>query len=216
MCTVVGIAGASGSGKTFFANKLAEQLRAEFGRGRVAVIQEDFYYKDQSAVPLEERAHTNYDHPDSLDHGLMCRHLSELKAGRAVELPQYDYHHHTRASQTVHMEPTRVILVEGILLFSDERLRRQFNVLLFIDTPLDICLLRRMRRDVKERGRTFDSVMGQYMSTVRPMYFAFIEPSKQHADVLVPGSESVAVAIDLVKARLEKVLREDEASPSKL
>lgn len=201
-CIVIGVAGASGSGKTFFSSRLSDILVEENGKSSVAYIQEDYYYRDQSEIPEADRAHTNYDHPESMEHDLLRRHLAELKAGRAVELPQYDYTRHNRSETTIRMEPAHIIIVEGILLFTDAELRKQFDYLVFVDCPLDICLLRRARRDMEERGRTFDSVMKQYQATVRPMYFQFVEPSRQFADILIPGFKGMGAAIDLVKARL--------------
>ena len=156
------------------------------GDHNIGVIPEDCYYKDQSDVPMEERIKVNYDHPGSMDHELLLQHLKTLKSGKSIQLPQYDYAEHTRKPESVLFSPKRVIILEGILLLTDKRLREQMDFSIFVDTPLDICLMRRIRRDVNERGRTLDSVIAQYNKTVRPMYLQFIEPTKQYADIIVP------------------------------
>ncbi|KAG5497696.1 hypothetical protein JKF63_03962 [Porcisia hertigi] len=168
----------------------------------VGLICEDYYYRDQSDISESERVFTNYDHPMSLEHDLLTRHLRELKAGNTVELPQYDYVHHTRSDKTVTMTPKSLLVVEGILLFTNAELRKEMDCLIFVDTPPDICLIRRIRRDMKERGRTFESVIEQYERTVRSMYFAHIEPSKKHADIIVPSWEDNIVAIGVLIAKL--------------
>lgn len=201
-CIVIGISGASGSGKTRLSRTIVTDLMSTCPPDSIGVICEDFYYKDQSDIPESERIHVNYDHPNSLEHGLMAEQLRQLKAGNAVDLPQYDYVHHTRAAHTVHMTPKRVIVVEGILLFTDEELRKEMDCLIFVDAPLDICLIRRAKRDMVERGRSFDSVIEQYEKTVRPMYFAYIEPSKRWADIIVPSWKDNQVAVDVLKAKL--------------
>lgn len=212
-CTLVGICGASGSGKTKLSETLYKELSEEFGEDSIGIICEDFYYHDQRNKSMEERITTNYDHPESLDHGLLVEHLKKLCAGEAVELPQYDYVNHTRAEETVLMTPKMIIIVEGILVFEDEKLRSQFDYKIFVDTPLDICLMRRAKRDMVERGRTFESITKQYMNTVRPMYFQFIEPSRRHSDILVPSWKENRIATDVLKARMrEHVVPALEAS----
>ncbi|KLN47357.1 uridine kinase [Providencia rettgeri] len=201
-CTIVGISGASASGKSLIASTLYRELREQVGDHNTGVIPEDCYYKDQADVPMEERLKVNYDHPNSMDHSLLYEHLRSLKSGQAVEIPQYDYVAHTRKEKTITFKPKKVIIIEGILLLTDKRLRGEMDFSIFVDTPLDICLMRRIKRDVNERGRTLDSVIDQYNKTVRPMFLQFIEPSKQYADIIVPRGGKNRVAIDILKAKI--------------
>ncbi len=203
-CVIIGIAGASASGKSLIASTLYRELRDQVGDQHIGVIPEDCYYKDQSHLTMEERIKTNYDHPNSMDHSLLLQHLQMLQAGQAVEIPQYSYVEHTRKLETVHLEPKKVIILEGILLLTDNRLRDEMNFSIFVDTPLDICLMRRMKRDVNERGRSMESVMVQYQKTVRPMFLQFIEPSKQYADIIVPRGGKNRIAIDILKAKISQ------------
>lgn len=214
-CTLVGISGASGSGKTKLANTLYHELTEEFGEESIGIICEDFYYHDQSDKSMEERVLTNYDHPQSLDHGLLVEHLQRLCQGESVELPQYDYIHHTRSHETVLMAPKHIVIVEGILVLEDEKLRDMFHYRIFVDTPLDICLIRRAKRDMVERGRSFESITRQYMSTVRPMYFQFIEPSRRHADLLIPSWKENRIAIDVLKAKIREHCLKTTPPPSR-
>ncbi|MFP8968545.1 uridine kinase [Pokkaliibacter sp. CJK22405] len=199
---LIGIAGASGSGKTSFADALVH----EFGADRISILREDSYYKNQSHLVMEERVKTNYDHPDAFDRDLLLAHLEALLAGEPVDVPVYDYKNHTRANETQRMPACKIILLEGILIFTDPRLRQLMHTRIYMDTPLDICLLRRLQRDVNERGRTLDSVLEQYQATVRPMFMKYINPSKDHAHLIVPGGARNRVAIDLMKARLREML----------
>lgn len=201
-CTIVGISGASASGKSLIASTLYRELREQVGDHNIGVIPEDCYYKDQTDIPMEERLKVNYDHPNSMDHSLLYEHLKSLKSGQAVEIPQYDYVAHTRKQKTITFKPKKVIIIEGILLLTDKRLRGEMDFSIFVDTPLDICLMRRIKRDVNERGRTLDSVIDQYNKTVRPMFLQFIEPSKQYADIIVPRGGKNRVAIDILKAKI--------------
>ncbi|AXH62300.1 uridine kinase [Providencia huaxiensis] len=201
-CTIVGISGASASGKSLIASTLYRELREQVGDHNIGVIPEDCYYKDQTEIPMEERLKVNYDHPNSMDHSLLYEHLKSLKSGQAVEIPQYDYVAHTRKQKTITFKPKKVIIIEGILLLTDKRLRGEMDFSIFVDTPLDICLMRRIKRDVNERGRTLDSVIDQYNKTVRPMFLQFIEPSKQYADIIVPRGGKNRVAIDILKAKI--------------
>ncbi|CAJ1839034.1 Uridine kinase [Aeromonas jandaei] len=205
-CVIIGIAGASASGKSLIAQTIYEELVAELGAGEIGVISEDCYYKDQSHLTMEERVKTNYDHPSSMDHSLLVEHLGSLLKGEGVDLPQYSYTEHTRMAEVSHFAPRKVIILEGILLLTDSRLRDLMDASIFMDTPLDICLLRRLVRDVQERGRTMDSVLKQYQKTVRPMFLQFIEPSKQYADVIVPRGGKNRIAIDMLKARIRHML----------
>lgn len=156
---------------------------------------------------MEERVKTNYDHPSALDHDLLCEQLEQLVQGKSVEIPEYSYSDHTRTENTTLMTPKKVIILEGILLLTEPRLRQLMHASVFMDTPLDICLLRRVKRDVEERGRTMESVLKQYQKTVRPMFMQFIEPSKQHADIIVPRGGKNRIAIDVLKAHIAKLLK---------
>ena len=195
------IAGASGSGKT----TVAERVAAPFGDD-VVIISQDSYYKKQDHLRHEERAQTNFDHPDSLEFSLLAKHLQELKKGKAIDCPIYDFVLHTRSDETTHIEPKKVIIVEGILLLAMPELRDLFDVKIYIDTDKDVCFIRRVKRDMAERGRTFKSVEEQYLTTVRPMFEQFVEPSKRYADVIIPwGRENIA-AIDVVVCKLRQHL----------
>ncbi|WP_369434107.1 uridine kinase [Psychromonas sp. MME1] len=205
-CLIIAIAGASASGKSLIANTIFKELKADLGAEKIAIISEDSYYKDQSDIPMDERIKTNYDHPNSLDHQLLISHLKSLINGKAVDIPQYCYNTHNRLPETTHIAPKKIIILEGILLLSSPKLRDQLHASIFMDTPLDICLLRRLKRDVAERGRTMESVLKQYQETVRPMYIQFIEPSKQHADLIVPRGGKNRIAIDMLKAKIRQLL----------
>ncbi|ADN76061.1 uridine kinase [Ferrimonas balearica DSM 9799] len=205
-CVIIGIAGASASGKSLIARTIYEELRRDLGTDQIEVINEDCYYKDQSHLTMDERVKTNYDHPQALDHALLLQHLKQLKAGQSVEVPTYSYSEHTRMSDTNTVTPKKVIILEGILLLTDAGLREQMHASIFMDTPLDICLMRRLVRDVEERGRTMESVLTQYTHTVRPMFMQFIEPSKQHADIIVPRGGKNRIAIDILKAKIMQLL----------
>ncbi|MBY5991559.1 uridine kinase [Ferrimonas balearica] len=205
-CVIIGIAGASASGKSLIARTIYEELRRDLGTDQIEVINEDAYYKDQSQLTMEERVKTNYDHPQALDHALLLEHLIQLKAGQSVEVPTYSYSEHTRMADTLCVTPKKVIILEGILLLTDAKLREQMHASIFMDTPLDICLMRRLVRDVEERGRTMESVLKQYTHTVRPMFMQFIDPSKQHADIIVPRGGKNRIAIDILKAKIRQLL----------
>jgi uridine kinase len=199
---LIGIAGASASGKTLMANTIVEELGSE----QVAIISEDSYYKDLSGISFEERSKINYDHPDALDHDLMHEHMQKLLKREPIEVPIYDYNEHLRSKSTRTINNHRIVVFEGILLFVDPEIRKQLQIQIFMDTPLDICLLRRLKRDIKERNRDFDSVLEQYEQTVRPMYHQFIEPSKKHADIIVPRGGNNRIAIDMIKAKMREML----------
>ncbi|MFP3013598.1 MAG: uridine kinase [Arsenophonus sp. NC-QC1-MAG3] len=201
-CAIVGISGASASGKSLIAKTLYNELRSQVGDHNIGVITEDCYYRDQYDIPMEERVKVNYDHPNSMDHDLLFHHLQLLKTGKGINLPQYDYTQHTRKRVTFFFQPKKVIIIEGILLLTDKRLRKNMDFSIYVDTPLDICLVRRIKRDVNERERTLDSVIEQYTKTVRPMFLQFIEPSKQYADIIVPRGGKNRVAIDILKAKI--------------
>jgi uridine kinase len=199
---IIGVAGGTGSGKTTVANAIIERV----GRERIALVQHDAYYRDQSGKPPEVRARVNYDHPDSLETELMIEHLGRLQAGRPVEMPVYDFATHTRTSETRRVDPRPVILVEGILIFVDRVLRQMFDVKIFVDTDADIRIIRRLQRDMEERGRTFESIITQYRETVRPMHLEFVEPSKRYADVIFPEGGFNTVGLDLIAARIQMLL----------
>ncbi len=198
---VIGIAGGTGSGKTTVARKLA----AAMPPGRCSLIDHDSYYRDQSHLTPEQRVLINYDHPDSLESELLAAHLRELREGRVVHVPVYDFVTHTRAEQTRRVDPAPVLIVEGILVFADEALRQQMDIKIFVDTDADIRLMRRIRRDLEQRGRTFTSVRDQYYNSVRPMHLQFVEPSKRYADLIVPEGGNNHVALDVLLGQLGRV-----------
>ncbi|MCP4322786.1 MAG: uridine kinase [Psychromonas sp.] len=205
-CVIIAIAGASASGKSLIANTIFDELCAELGTNQIGIISEDAYYKDQSHFSMEQRELTNYDHPKAFDHDLLCEHLKDLKNKQSVEIPSYSYTEHTRMAETTTLTPKKIIILEGILLLTDANVRDQLDASIFIDTPLDICLMRRLKRDIEERGRSMESVIEQYTATVRPMFLQFIEPSKQHADVIVPRGGKNRIATDMLKSRIRYLL----------
>lgn len=199
---VIGIAGGTGSGKTTLTKRLVERFGAD-----VSVLNHDNYYKAHDDMPFEERCKLNYDHPDSFDTDLLVRDLRLLKAGQTVHCPTYDYTVHNRSEATIEVKPAKVIIVEGILIFENQALRDQMDVKLFVDTDADVRILRRLVRDVKERGRSLDSVVGQYLTTVKPMHEAFVEPSKKYADLIVPEGGRNLVALEMIVQRVEHHIR---------
>jgi uridine kinase len=201
---VIGIAGGTGSGKTTVANEIVKSV----GQEHVSVIPHDAYYKDLAALPPNQKRAINYDHPNSLETDLMVRHIEDLKAGKTVELPIYDFTKHARTSETIMIKPNPVVLVEGILIFTNSVLRDLCDVKLFVDTDADIRLIRRIRRDITERGRTIESVLSQYEATVRPMHLEFVEPSKRYADIIIPEGGYNQVALDMVTARIESLVKQ--------
>ncbi len=203
---IIGIAGASGSGKSLLANRIHAELASELGEAQVGVIAEDSYYRDQAHLGMDERRQTNYDHPAAFEHHLLVAHLTALRQGQWVAIPHYSYLEHTRLPTTTTMQPRPVILLEGTLLLSDPGVRALLDISLYMDIALDICLVRRLERDVQERGRSMDSVLRQYQATVRPMFLQFIAPSKQYADIIVPGGGRNRTAIDMIKARIRQQL----------
>jgi uridine kinase len=198
----IGIAGGSGSGKT----TVAQEILSRVGPDRIAFLQHDSYYKDLSGLPPAQRAELNFDHPNSLETGLLTQHILDLRDGKAVEVPIYDFSTHSRTSRTFTVAPRRVILVEGILIFADAALRELFDVKIFVDTDADIRFIRRLERDISERGRTTESVIKQYQQTVRPMHLEFVEPSKRYADVIIPEGGFNTAALDMVAARIVTLL----------
>jgi len=199
---IIGISGPSASGKSLLSNTIVNEL----GSNQVVVISEDSFYKDHSNIPFEERAKINYDHPDSFDHDLLFQHLVKLQAGESVDIPTYNFSLHIREKTARHIGQHTIIVIEGILLFVEQKLRDLMDIRIFMDTPLDICLVRRLKRDVKERERSLDSVLEQYEETVRPMYLQFIEPSKRYADIIVPRGGNNKIAIDMITAKMRELL----------
>jgi uridine kinase len=199
---IIGISGASASGKSLLANTIVNEL----GSAQVVVISEDSYYKDHSSIPFEERANINYDHPNAIDHELLHQHLVQLQNGETVEVPIYNHALHCREKTSRTVGTHTIIVLEGILLFVSKELRELMNIRIFMETALDICLIRRLKRDMKERGRSLDAVLKQYEETVRPMYLQFIEPSKRYADIIVPRGGGNRIAIDMIKAKMRELL----------
>jgi uridine kinase len=199
---VIGIAGGSGSGKTTVAQEILQRV----GPDRIAFLQHDAYYKDLSGLPPTQRAEVNFDHPNSLETELLIAHIEQLKSGNLVEVPIYDFAHHSRTDRTYTVRPRGVILVEGILIFVERPLRDICDVKIFVDTDSDIRLIRRIQRDIAERGRTVEMVVKQYLTTVRPMHLEFVEPSKRYADVIIPEGGMNIAALDMVVARIEALL----------
>jgi len=201
---VVAIAGGSGSGKTTVANAILQRVGSE----RIAYLPHDAYYRELTGLPPELRQQVNFDHPDSLETDLLIQHIEQLKRWEPIELPVYDFSTHSRTSQTIHVDARRVIIVEGILIFAEAELRKLFDIKIFVDTDPDIRFIRRLSRDISERSRTTESVIKQYLSTVRPMHLEFVEPSKRYADIIIPEGGLNIVAMDMVIARVEGMLHE--------
>ena len=202
---IIGICGGTGSGKTTVANRILESVSAS----EVVFLQQDSYYRNITDLPLDYRNIANFDHPDALDNDLLVNHVRRLKAGEAVELPVYDFRTNTRLNETRHVEARPIVIVEGILIFAEPRLLEQMDIKVFVDTPDDIRFIRRLRRDLDERGRTVESVIEQYVATVRPMHMQFVEPSKRHADVIIPEGGHNLVSIDLLSGKIRERLARD-------
>ncbi|NTW08534.1 MAG: uridine kinase [Anaerolineaceae bacterium] len=206
---VIAIAGGSGSGKTTVANVILDKV----GSHRIAYLPHDAYYRDLTNLPPTQRAEVNFDHPESLETELLIDHINTLKSWRPIDLPVYDFTHHSRTEETIRVNPQRVVIVEGILIFVETRLRELFDIKIFVDTDADIRFIRRLTRDIQERGRSTEMVVHQYLSTVRPMHLEFVEPSKRYADIIIPEGGFNSVALDIVSARVEALLKhEDEES----
>ena len=201
---VIGIAGGSGSGKTTIAHKIAEAVPAE----SVSILEHDAYYRDRPDLTYEERAHLNFDHPDALETELLAQHLAELRAGRPIAVPAYDFKSHRRLAERRALAPTPIVVVEGILVLTDRRLRELLDVKIFVDTDADIRAFRRIRRDIEQRGRTFEAVREQYYRSVRPMHLHYVEPSKRWADLIIPEGGDNRVALDLIASKLRSVLQD--------
>lgn len=203
---IIGICGGTGSGKTTIARKIIEAV----GRENVILLEQDSYYRNLEDMPLDERHQANFDHPDSIDSELLVNHLKRLKGGNNIEMPIYDFKTHTRNSETEHFEPKPVTIVEGILIFSEPRILSLLDVRVFVDTPDDIRFIRRLQRDIVERGRTVESVIAQYYRTVRPMHFEFVEPSKRHADMIIPEGGNPEIGVEFLCGLIREKLRREE------
>lgn len=201
---IIGVTGGSGGGKT----SVSRAILSNFPDEKIAMIEHDSYYKDQAHLTFEERIQTNYDHPLAFDTDLMIEQLKELLEGRPVDIPVYDYAAHTRSSKVYRQEPQDVFIVEGILVLEDKRLRDLMDIKIFVDTDDDVRIIRRIKRDLVERGRTLDSVIEQYLGVVKPMYHQFIEPSKRYADIIIPEGVTNTVAIDLINTKIAAILAE--------
>jgi len=201
---LIGVAGGSGSGKSTVAGELFRQFQYD----RVTMIEQDSYYKDQSHLSLEERVTTNYDHPLAFDNDLLLTHLQELLQGQAIDKPIYDFKLHNRKQECVRVEPQDVIILEGMLILEDERIRNLMDIKVFVDTDADVRIVRRIVRDIEERGRSLESVVNQYLSVVRPMHLQFIEPTKRYADVIIPEGGFNRVALDLLSTKISNILLE--------
>lgn len=198
----IGIAGGTGSGKSTVARAVFQSMPAS----SIAVIEQDSYYKDQSELTFEERVKTNYDHPLAFDNDLLIQHLQLLAQGQAIEKPIYDFEIHNRKKETILVEPKDIVILEGILLYEDERIRESLDIKVFVDTDPDVRVIRRIQRDMKYRGRSLDSVIQQYMTTVRPAHLQFVEPSKRYADLIIPEGGYNKVAIDLMVTKVQSIL----------
>lgn len=201
---VIGVAGGSGSGKTSVTKAIYDSFKSQ----SILMIEQDYYYKDQSHLPMEQRLKTNYDHPLAFDNDLLIKHIQKLLQHEPVEKPVYDYAIHTRSNKVIHVEPKDVIILEGILILEDERLRDLMDIKLYVDTDADLRIIRRLLRDIKERGRSMDSVIDQYVNVVRPMHNQFIEPTKRYADVVIPEGGHNHVAIDLMVTKIQTILEQ--------
>ena len=199
---IIGIVGGSGSGKTTVTKRIIDELTQD----KVALIEQDYYYKDQSHMTMDERVKTNYDHPSAFDNELLYNHLLELIEGKAVELPVYDYVNHTRSKEQKHQEPKDVIIIEGMFGLYSEKLRELMDIKIFVDTPSDLRILRRLLRDINERGRTVESVINQYLVSVRPMHEKYIKPTKQYSDIIVPDGGYNDIAIDILITKIKSLL----------
>ena len=203
--TIIAIAGPSASGKTLFAQTIHDELVTELGENGISIIYEDAYYRDQSHLSMTDREQTNYDHPNAFEHELLSEHLKKLTDNKTINSPVYCYKTHTRLNETKTFSPTKIILVEGILLLSNQELRDCFDIKVYMDTPLDICLIRRIKRDLVERNRSVESVTNQYLATVRPMYHQFIEPTKAWADIVITRGGKNRMAIEVLKAKIRQL-----------
>ena len=202
---LIGITGGTGSGKSTVSSQILNGLPEQ----SIAIIEQDSYYKNQDHLPFEERLKVNYDHPFSFETDLLIRHLEELLLGNPVDVPRYDFERHTRKKETATLEPRNIIILEGILLFDEPRLRELMDIKIFVDTDADVRIIRRIMRDIKERGRSLDSVITQYMTTVRPAHLQFVEPNKKYADIIIPEGGQNHVAIDIIVTKIKAILQSE-------
>jgi uridine kinase len=202
---IIGICGGTGSGKTTIARKIVDAV----GKDNVILVEQDSYYRNLADMPLDERHQANFDHPDSIDSEMLVNHLKRLKGGYSIEMPVYDFKSHTRSDQNEHIPPKPVVIVEGILIFSESRVLDILDVRVFVDTPDDIRFIRRLRRDIVERGRTVESVITQYFATVRPMHFEFVEPSKRNADIIIPEGGNHEIGIEFLCSKIREELSKE-------
>lgn len=201
---IIGVAGGSGSGKTTVSHTIVERV----GTQRIALLQHDNYYSDLAHLPFEERTKVNFDHPNAFDNSLFLEHIDTLASGQTIQVPTYDFANYVRLDKTIAVEPRQVILIEGILIFAEPALQERMDIKLFVDTASDMRFIRRLQRDINERGRSVDSVIEQYLKTVRPMHIEFVEPSRRCADIIIPRGGLNQVAIDMIVARIERLLQE--------
>lgn len=197
---IIGICGGTGSGKTTLARRIIETV----GRENVILVEQDSYYRNLADMPLDERHQANFDHVDAFDNGMLVNHLKRLRKGQSIEMPVYDYKHHVRSDQTIYLEPKPVIVLEGILIFAEAPILDLLDVRVFVDTPDDIRFIRRLQRDIVERGRTVESVIAQYFATVRPMHMEFVEPSKRHADIIIPEGANTDIGIEFICSKIRE------------
>ena len=207
---IIGICGGTGSGKTTIARAIVNSVGAK----NVILVEQDSYYRNLADMPLDERHQANFDHPDAIDSDMLVNHLKRLKQGESIEMPIYDFVTHTRVDETEHIDPKPVVLVEGILIFAEARVLGLLDVRVFVDTPDDIRLMRRLRRDINERGRTFERTLDQYERTIRPMHFEFVEPSKRHADVIIPEGAQTGVSVEFLCSLVREKLNQEGSAIS--
>jgi uridine kinase len=204
---IIGICGGTGSGKTTLARKIIETV----GRENVILVEQDSYYRNLADMPLDERRQANFDHPDAFDSVMLVNHLKRLKSGDAIEMPIYDYKNHIRRTETEHLEPKPVIIIEGILIFAEQQVSDLLDVRVFVDTPDDIRFIRRLQRDITERGRSVESVIAQYFATVRPMHEEFVEPSKRRADIIIPEGAQPEIGVEFICSKIrEEIFKKSE------
>ncbi len=203
---IIGICGGTGSGKTTIARSIVEAV----GRANVVLVEQDSYYRNLADMPLDERHQANFDHPDSIDSDMLVNHLMRLKQGLSVEMPLYDFVTHTRSEEIEIINPKPVVIVEGILIFAEPRVLDLLDVRVFVDTPDDVRLMRRLRRDINERGRTFERTLAQYERTIRPMHFEFVEPSKRHADIIIPEGSNTGVTVEFLCSMVREKLNAEQ------
>lgn len=203
---IIGICGGTGSGKTTIARKIVQSV----GRGNVVLVEQDSYYRNLADMPLDERHQANFDHPDSIDSDMLVNHIKRLKQGQSIEMPIYDYKTHTRIEETEHIDPKPVVIVEGILIFAEARVLDLLDFRIFVDTPDDIRLIRRLKRDINERGRSFEHTLWQFEHTIRPMHFEFVEPSKRHADIIMPEGGNSDVTSEFICSMVREKLYNEQ------